>query len=148
MSTTTTDLDFRVDDRVYIDPASATKPQWQGTWIVDKVNEKSVHMHRPEGVERGPLTTMRAAKSLLFKGEWPETASPRFDILDNEWFDNGAVVRLRGKGDTLYVVTGTSGNGYRVFELGGSSRYFRNVSARQMERVLFIDGWVKGEVSE
>lgn len=142
MSTTTTDLGFRIGDRVYIDPASATKPQWQGTWVIDKINQRSVHMHRPEGE---PPATMRCDKTLLFKGDWPTTANPRFDILDNEWFDPGSVVRLRGKGDTLHVVTGTSGNGYRVFELGGSSRYFRNVSARQMERVLFIDGWVRGE---
>lgn len=139
MTTSTTNAlpTFRIGDEVYIDPASATKPQWQGTWEVVKINQRTVRLTQ---VKDGRPTFLTADKSLLFKGQWPEGASPRFDVLDNEWFDPGSVVTLRGK-DGLFVVTGTSGNGYRLFPLGGSSRYYRGVSARQITRVTEIDGW-------
>ena len=59
------------------------------------------------------------------------------------FLDNGTVVRFKREspyfkdtGDTLYVVIAVSREGgHRLFKLGGSTRYWRNVRARDFDVV-------------
>jgi hypothetical protein len=41
----------------------------------------------------------------------------------------GTVVKVKGRGDALYVITADTAKGYRAFPLGGSDRYLRNMPA-------------------
>lgn len=112
---------------VHVDPSEARAARWIGTnWRVEKVNPTTVSL-----VEDGTSRRLKAHHELLIDGPVTEGAIPGVvEVPIEPIIDFGSVVRFRGD---LYVVTGQSANGFRLFALGGSSRYYRGIGSRMFE---------------
>jgi hypothetical protein len=116
---------------VHIDPTEPRCARWAGTnWTVDKVNPSTVSL-----VEEGTGRRLKAAHEFVIDGPVPQGSTPGVvEVPLEEFVDNGSVVRFTNKGQTgLYVVTGQTAKGYRLFALGGSASYFTGVPARRFE---------------
>jgi hypothetical protein len=137
----TTTTEYRIGDTVHI--SIAESPRWAGTYTVAKVNPTTYRLigdKAPNG--------LKAHKGLVSAGPLPSTgratATVSVDPLP-EYFHPGSVVTVEGvrNGDPsqLWVVTGQTGDRYRLFPLGGSDRYLRGIPPTRMKRVTRIDGW-------
>lgn len=115
-----------------------------GTYTVVKVNPTTYRLQR-----QGDGAFLRASHDFVRPGELPRfivTSTPESTMVtrSEEHFDNGAVVTVYMRGvnpDALWVVTGETPKGYRIFPLGGSARYYTGVPSRLLTRVTTITEW-------
>lgn len=138
---TTTTTEYRIGDTVHITVEQSAR--WAGTYTVAKVNPTTYRLigdKAPNG--------LKAHKSLVSTGPLPSARRTRATVSVDpspEYFQPGSVVTLieqwHGDPSQLWVVTGQTGDRYRLFPLGGSDRYLRGVAPSRMKRVTRIDGW-------
>jgi hypothetical protein len=133
-----------VGSQVHI--ARQESPAHVGTYTVLKVNPTTYRLRR-----EGDGALLRAAHNFVQPGPLP-----KYDIThdseagtttvrrNEEHFETGAVVTIKiQKVDPaqLWVVTGETARGYRVYPLGGSTRYYTGIPSSRLIRVTEIDGW-------
>ena len=135
-------MTFAVGTTVHITPADSEK--YAGTYKITKVNpttyrlsnDKIVNLKAPHSfVKAGELSGRKVVPvgGGIVEFEPPVTLQP------------GTVVTLNGvrgvDATALWVVTGSVPKGYRVFPLGGSTRYYTGLPAARLTVVKTIDGW-------
>lgn len=120
--------DLAVGMEVHMDPTQSASAKFHGTtYIVQKVNPKNVKLQDEDGnrVNASPFYLAPGRANPNDLGPCPEPAV---------YFQNGTVVRLRNKAE-LFVVTGQTAKGYRIFPLGGSMRYYTGVASSALTEV-------------
>lgn len=130
---------FKVGDTVHITRAESAR--WTGTYKIDKVNPTTLILSN-ETVPR-----LKAHQALVKAGALNGAAPATITEIPfpTERFLTGTVVTVSGvrgvDSEALWVVTGESPKGYRIFPLGGSDRYYRGIPAARLTKVTEIDGW-------
>ena len=122
-------------DIVHINRTESAK--YAGTYTVVKVNPTTYVLKGERAAN------LRAPHDMVHAGEQPG-APVVTQVPIPEFFDNGTVVKIRARNidpETLFVVTGQTGRGYRVFPLGGSARYYTGIPSDRMTRVTEIHDW-------
>jgi len=136
---------FNVGDTVHLTVADSVK--WAGNYKVVKVNPTTYGLERMQDGAR-----LKAGHEMVRPGTLPDgTLTMDRDqpivMADpiQEHFQTGAVVHMknvRGVDPSKHwVITGQTARGYRLFPLGGSTRYYTGISASRLVRVTEIDGW-------
>lgn len=123
---------FAIGDEVIINPDVDDSGRFTGIiWKVQKTPTRRSEVNYTLRERDGSRLLKTRAENLVGRDENGHFPKPKTQITTIEILPRlypGTVVRMSGK-DGLFVVTGTSGkpNTYRVFPLGGSAQYWRNV---------------------
>jgi hypothetical protein len=111
-----------------------------GTYVIIKVNPTTYRLRR-----EGDGALLRATHSYVQPGPLPQNGATSITaIRDEEHFDTGSVVTARITGvdpAQLWVVTGETAKGYRIYPLGGSRRYYTGIPSSRLTRVTSIKEW-------
>ena len=125
----------KVGDTVHITMSDSTR--YAGTYEVVKVNPTTYKLTNDR------VANLKAPHFMVHAGA--ANGAVAVAPLPDESFESGTVVTLTGVRNvdpkTLYVVTGRTDRGYRVFVLGGSTRYYTGIPAARLTRVTKIDSW-------
>lgn len=118
-------------DKVHVKSSVvAIHKEWAGTWIVERVNK--VNLSVRNGTRSG-----RIHPSFVEAG--PDPSNPDVSVPDPPAFVSvGTLARVADDTTSkippgLYVVTGQTAKGVRLFPLGGSTRYYTNVQPKVFE---------------
>lgn len=134
---------FAVSDKVIVNPAHFPG-KYPGVWIVRKVPAGARGVNYVLDPEHGGRGLRVAGEHLLPASEAPDTGNGStvgVPYVPLELHNPGTVVNYKGQ---ACVVTGTSANGHRLFPLGGSDRYYRNVTSARFTVIpresILVDG--------
>lgn len=145
--------DIRKGQSVHIDPSQPSASKFAGvTWTVDKVNPVNILLTHSED---GRTKRLTCSPEFILDGPAPEGSvpgqyvpagitqvpgSPLTQVPIPVFLDNGTVVEFTNRGTTaLYVVTAETRGGYRIFPLGGSTRYYTNIPSEKLTVVSLAD---------
>ena len=126
-----------VGDTVHI--TASESPKWAGNYKVIKINPTTYQLKRESD---GAL--LKAGHGLVTLGALPTVSSIGTPYVPTEFFEAGTVVTFKNSKvdpNKLWVVTGQTGKGYRIFPLGGSARYYTGIPANRLTRVTEISDW-------
>jgi len=127
----------KIGDTVHIRAIDSAK--FAGTYTVTKVNPSTYALTGERAA------SLKAPHAMVHAGPLGSAPTPVLTQVPVPVFlDNGTVVKVRAKNvdpDALYVVTGQVSRGYRVFPLGGSSRYYTGIPGDRLTVVTEIHDW-------